>query len=91
MAKYQLRELETVPGDTPGTYYTNTSYLISEYEIKDDATSEQEKRAFLREIHKAGFKCKRGACRVVFDWDLTILEERKTGRPLFVALFLNEW
>lgn len=78
--KYEIRQIDAWI-DCDGSWYENTSYYIGEYKTKVDNA-----RAFLTALHKYGISCKRGYCRVVFDGDLYILEERKTNCPLFFAI-----
>lgn len=80
--KYEIRQLDAWLYD--GGWTVNESYHIGEYKTKTD-----DKRAFLHALHKLGIVCKRGYCRVIFDGDFFVLEERKTNCPLFCAVPLD--
>lgn len=77
--KYEIRQLDAWMYD--GGWTINESFHIGEYKTKAD-----NKRAFLNALHKLGITCQRGCCRVVWDGDFWVLEERKTYRPMFCAM-----
>ena len=81
--KYEIRQIDAWL-DVDGVWIYNETYHIGEYKTRAD-----NERAFLNALHKLGIVCKRGYCRVIFDGDFFVLEERKTNCPLFCAVPLD--
>ena len=79
LVSYDIRQLDTYLYD--GEWTVNTSYLLGKYRTKVD-----NERAFLNALHRLGISCRRGCCRVLWDGDIWVLEERKTMKPLFFAV-----
>ena len=82
--KYELRQIDAWAEGENGWYY-NQTWKLAEYETE----AQDEKRAFLRQLHKLGISCKRGKCKVVSDGSLLELIDRKTEEPLFCAVPVN--
>lgn len=82
--KYELRQVDAWH-DGEGWYY-NDSFHIDEFAVSDTAN---EKRAFLRAMHKNGIVARRGMTRVEYDGSVFELVNRKTGEPLMCAVPVN--
>ena len=82
--RYELRQIDALREDEFSWYY-NETWKLAEYET----AAQDEKRAFLRALHKIGVSCKRGKCKVVSDGSLLELIDRKTEEPLFCAVPVN--
>ena len=82
--KYELRQIDAWADVDDGWTY-NETWKLAEYET----AAQDEKRAFLRQLHKLGISCKRGKCKVVSDGSIYELVDSKTLEPLFCAVPVN--
>lgn len=78
--KYEIRQIDAWNCGDGWSY--NETWHIGQYETN----ASDEKKAFLRQLHKHGIVCNRGKCVVEFDGDCYELQDRKTREPLFVAI-----
>lgn len=58
------------------------SYSMGQFETN----AYDQKRAFLRALHKLGIVCKRGRMGVVIKGNTYTLKDRRTGKPIYAAL-----
>lgn len=77
---FEIRKVDAWK-DIDNCWFWNSSIKYGEY-----TTTADNKRAFLNALHKLTIYCKRGRCRVIDDGEIYILEDRKTGEPLFAAI-----
>ena len=77
MANYKIKQVDAIMYD--GQWIYNNTFDLSEFPSK----TKDEKRLFLKRLHKLGISFKRGTIKVVFDYDVWEIRERKTEKPLF--------
>ncbi len=82
---FEIRQVEAW-NDPEGGWVWNDSYRLGEFSVLDGAN---EKRAFLKALHKLGIKLARGAYVVVCDNDIYEVQDRKTGEPILAAIPLD--
>ena len=85
MASFEIRQIDAWGCKEDGWYYNNT-YHVGEFTTR----WKDEKRAFLYHLHKLGIMFQRGKTTVVDCGDLYEVQERKTGRPLYAAMPIQQ-
>lgn len=81
---FQIRQLDAWWYGVEG-WQINDSFDLGTFFTK----AKSEERAFLHALHKRGIVLQRGKCRIVYDGDCYVIETRKSGEPLFIAVPLN--
>jgi hypothetical protein len=87
VVRFTVRQLDAWNEGEFFGWTLNDAWKMGEFAVRAGAN---EKRAFLRFLHKKGITCKRGKCAVWTDGDNYELIDRKTGEPLFDAV-ANIW
>lgn len=83
MKSYRLIAVEAWDDGTGWSY--NETAAITDYK-----TAGNPRRAFLRQLHKAGIVARQGACRVVEEIPgLIELRRRADGEPLYAAAVIE--
>ena len=83
--KFEVREVDALC-EPDGSWNWNNSIHIGDFE-----TCAEDKyicRAFMRYLKKIGITFKRGAVKVVDDIDILEVQSRKTGEPLYAAIWI---
>ncbi len=82
---FEIRQVEAWK-DEESAWYWNTSYHVGEFSVLDGAN---EKRAFLRALHKFGITLIPNKSKVVCIDDIYEVQNRATGEPILAAIPLN--
>ena len=83
--RFEIREVDAWAGDD-GDWTWNTSYYLGTMTTK----AENVKRAFVRYLKsRRGIVFRRGRTAVIDCCGVIEIRDRRTGEPLFAALFLD--
>ena len=78
--KFEIREVDAWRYDDCWNY--NETYHIGEF----TTNAKNPKRSFCNALHKLGIVFNRGRAVVVDDGEMMEVQDRKSGKPLFVAI-----
>lgn len=82
METYEIRQINAIYYDTGWTW--NNSIAIGSLSTQGNAH-----RALTRALAKMGIRFRCGTTRIVDDWPIIEIQDRKTGEPLFAAIIEN--
>lgn len=85
MVKFLVRQVDAW-ADPDGGWTYNTVWNIGEVRTK----AKNEKKAIINYLRRKGIVFKQGCTRINFDGDNYEIADRKTGMPLFDAVFMTD-
>lgn len=88
MAKFLVRQVDAW-ADPDGGWTYNDVWNIGTLSTKA-SVGKGEKHALTAFLRKRGYIFKRGCIRICFDGDNYEIQNRKTGEPLFDAVYQSE-
>lgn len=86
MVKFLVRELDSWFNEEEG-WWVNNCYNIGEFKTK----AKNERKAFTAFLRRNGIIFKKNRTRIEFDGDNYTIVDRKTGEPLYDAIFIESF